>query len=112
MEDELLISVKTDFENYPVIRMKTEQRINIDTLSDRELFDLFQIYTIGGLNMTNTIGCKLRVIRHVKVGRHQLTPEEVNDNIQWVTVEGCDYSIEADNVLQWLDLYGELRSTV
>ena len=34
--------------------------------------------------------------------------EDSDPNISWVTIDGFDYEVEEDKILEWLRLYGEM----
>ena len=101
-KSEQLHGVKFAFSGYPVIRFKLTEQINIDSLYSQETFD----FTREGSK--DIIGCRIRGIRKPQYQAKEKSDDEDSDpNVRWVTVDGCDYELEEEEIMSWLRIYGE-----
>ena len=110
-EDCMLHGVKFAYSNYPVVRYKLKDQIDIDELYNREHFELRRQVKTGSLIRTDILSCKIRGVRNPRARFKNVMndPDQDHDpNLRWVTVEGCDYSLEEDEILVWLRMYGEV----
>ena len=108
-ERSLLHSIRTYFNGCPVIKFKLNQQINIDDLVSVEYFELERKYSIGKETKTDTIQCRIMGIRTMQSARY-IDPSE--NNIRWVKIEGCEYTLEDSQILDWLKLYGDPVSPI
>ena len=104
MKEENLHGVKFAFSGTPVIRFKLTELIDIDSLHHREYFQLRR----NRAGREDILECKIRGIRRPIVKRSfDKNDSEQDPNIRWVTVDGCDYDLEEDEITKWLRYYGE-----
>ena len=104
MKEENLHGVKFAFSGTPVIRFKLTELIDIDSLHHREYFQLRR----NRAGREDILECKIRGIRRPIVKRSfDKNDSEQDPNIRWVTVDGCDYDLEEDEIMKWLRYYGE-----
>ena len=110
LPEDLLHGIKIQFGKGPNISFKLTEQIDIDDLSELEFFEFERHITTNGVSRTETFQCKIKGIRQRRpqVGEqqdHRGMSEE--PNVFNVRVIGCDYSIEEEEILEWLRMYGE-----
>ena len=101
--------VRISFRGKLYVTFKLIEPIDIDELEPVEFFEFTRTSSIRGKRVEETIGCKIRGIRQ----RPQAVSAFDNfrdDDQKVVKIEGCDYRIPEDEILAWLNLYGEVTS--
>ena len=110
LPEELLHGIKIQFGKGPTITFKLTEQIDVDTLAEVEYFKFKRNIVSGGKERTETFECRIKGIRKNKPGTgepDQSQGEEEDRNVFNVRVIGCDYSIEENEIREWLNLYGE-----
>ena len=108
-QPDLLHSIRTSFNGCPVLRFKLNNQINIDDLINVEHFELARKIPVGNTTKTDVIACRIMGIR----GMQSVPNFDTSGNdIRWVKIEGCEYQLEEDQILDWLILYGEPLSSI
>ena len=109
LPDDLLHGIKIQFGNSPTITYKLTEQIDIDSLSSVEYFEFERTATSNSAKNIETFQCKIKGIRQKRPEASTSTPpnEEHAPNVFNVRIIGCDYSIEEEEILEWLKLYGE-----
>ena len=104
-ESALLYSIRNSFSEVPVVRFKLKQQINMDDLRSMEFFDLERKSANG---RTDVIGCRILGISRGM----QSVPnyDGVGSDTRWVKIEGTDYTLNNDQIMKWLEQYGEAQS--
>ena len=105
----LLHSIRTSFNGCPVIKFKLNQQVNVDDLISVEYFDLERRYMRGKETITDVIQCRVMGIRNIQSVGHLGSSE---NDVRWVKIEGCEYTLEDKQILEWLQLYGEILSPI
>ena len=100
----LLHGIRFRFSTYPVIKYKMNQQINIDDLHPREYFNFERHYTVRGKTFTDTFECKIGGIRS---SSHQVEESDPDPSVRWVKIEWTEYSLGENQILDWLELFGE-----
>jgi hypothetical protein len=110
LPEELLHGIKIQFGKGPNISFKLTEQIDVDDLSELEFFEFERQITANGASRTETFQCKIKGIRQRRpqAGEQQDYRETSEEpNVFNVKVIGCDYSIEEEEILEWLRMYGE-----
>ena len=108
-EQALLHSIRTTFNGCPVVKFKLNQQINIDDLINVEHFDFKRSYPFGKETKTDIIHCRVMGIRNMQSVNNFDSSE---NDVRWVKIEGCEYTLEDQQILEWLKLYGEPISQI
>ena len=108
-EQTLLHSIRTTFNGCPVIKFKLKSQINIDDLASVEHFDFERRYFIGKEPRTDIIHCRVMGIRSMQSVANFDSSE---NDVRWVKIEGCEYTLEDQQILDWLRLYGDPISPI
>lgn len=73
------------FSDYPVIKYKFKQQINIDAWKPMEFFEYIRTYKVNRMEKTDLLQCKIRGIRS---NYNDQTEEPDSDpDIRWVKIE-------------------------
>lgn len=110
LPEDLLHGIKIQFGKSPTISYKLTEQIDIDTLSEVEYFEFERTIISNGAEQRETFQCKLKGVRQRRpaVADQDRDPDiEEERNVFIVKVIGCDYSIEEEEILEWLSMYGE-----
>ena len=102
------------FNKCRVLSFKLKKQINNDELVEKENFETKRSYMSGSEIKTDVVTCKIIGIRKPKSSPDLPRPSfngSAND-IQWVEIGGCQYSITEGELLCWLGLYGEVLSKI
>ena len=80
-----------------------KENINIDSMTSMYRQENCEFKRQGS---NDTVDCKIRGLRRpVNQAPQTAHNEEDSDpNISRVTIDGCDYEVEEDEILQWLKL--------
>jgi hypothetical protein len=102
--------VRINFKGKLVVTFKLIQPINIDELDAIEHFDFVRTSTVNGKRFEDVIGCRIRGIRYrpLMISSYDTAPK--NDGSKVVKIEGCEYRVTEDEILNWLSHYGEVTS--
>ena len=102
--------VRINFKGKLVVTFKLIQPINIDELDAIEHFDFVRTSTVNGKRFEDVIGCRIRGIRYrpLMISSYDTAPK--NDGNKVVKIEGCEYRVSEDEILNWLSHYGEVTS--
>ena len=93
----------------PIVTFKLHSQFNIDQLANVQFFELERKMMVRGEEKTSILKCKIRGIRteqRVEGGVYEDT------GMRWVKVEGCEYRVEKDQIVEWLSNFGEIKSEV
>jgi hypothetical protein len=110
LPEDLLHGIKIQFGKGPTITFKLTEQIDVDTLAKVEYFKFKRNIVSGGKERTETFECRIKGIRKNKPGMgvpDEGQGEEEDRNVFNVRVIGCDYSIEENEIREWLNLHGE-----
>jgi hypothetical protein len=91
----------------PIVTFKLFAQFNIDTLENFQFFELERKYKVRDEERLSRLKCKIRGIRT----EQRVDGDNYKDEgYRWVKVEGCEYRIEKDQILEWLSHFGEVKS--
>ena len=104
----LVHSIKISFNKCRVITYKLTEQMDMDSLSDTINFNLERAYHSGDEEKIDQIECKIIGIRKPRTTPELPRPHYngSNDDVQWVEISGCQYSVDSDELKSWLELYG------
>ena len=91
------------FSDHPVVKYKLKEKINVDALISTEFFTFKRQFLVGKQLKTDEIDCKIRGVR----AQGQTLPADADPSIRWVKVEWSEYSLRKEQMMAWLELYGE-----
>ena len=103
IDPENIHSVRHTLETCPVIRLMLKTKIEIENLRHKEFF---VITRLTGVDQNyDVVSCKLRGLKK-KIATTQVeTQEEFDQGIRWVSVEGADYKLHSNEIINWLGKY-------
>ena len=104
--------VRIGFKGKLVTTIKLIHPIDIDDLSSVEYFDFIRTSSFRGKKIEETIGCKIRGIRWKQQTTSTLQNQPKEDGRSLVKIEGCDYRVPEDQILEWLSYYGKVESNI
>ena len=104
--------VRINFKGKLIVTFKLINPINIDELEAVEHFDFVRTATANGKNFTDVIGCRIRGIRYRPMMVSSFDNAPKDDGQKVVKIEGCEYRVTKDEILQWLSFYGEVTSNL
>ena len=107
----LVHSVTVTNSGCPVVKIKLTIQINIDDLAPLEFFDFLRKYTDNGRSKTDTIHCQIKGITNSAAVPNK-TPCEFESRIRWLKVEGCDYSLEHNEIEVFLEQFGKVMTPI
>ena len=58
------------------------------------------------------IKCKIRGLRSKQTTRDTLMEPDLDDGTRIVKIKGCDYRIPKEEIVAWMELYGEIQSEI
>ena len=102
--------VRINYKGKLIVTFKLIQPINIDELDTVEHFDFKRISTTNGKRNEEIIGCRVRGIRYRPTMVSSFDNVAREDGVKVVKIEGCEYRVTKDEILQWLSHYGEVTS--
>jgi hypothetical protein len=102
--------VRINFKGKLIVTFKLIRPINIDELDTVEHFEFKRISTTNGKRNEEIIGCRIRGIRYRPLMVSSFDNVEREDGVKVVKIEGCEYRVTKDEILQWLSHYGEVTS--
>ena len=88
----LIHGLSFGFSDFPLVKYKLRQQINIDELQPFEFFEFKRSYKVGNEYKQGVLLCKSKGSRADSDVQHEQSDDD--PNIRWVKVEWCDYSVE------------------
>ena len=115
----------TDFSNFdgvrfghkgcPIVIIKFIEAINVDELFAVQFFDFRRKSSIQGRSHVDIIKCKIRGIRPPG-GPSNTTPSlsqsEIDDGVRTIKIDGCDYRIPEETLVEFLSFFGTIVSEI
>ncbi len=100
---------RTGYKACPTATFMLKKAINIDDLAPFQNFSFERKYNkADGTEVVDVLKCKLKGVRTVSGGDE--TPSFSDEWTRVVKIEGCDYRVSGDVILEWLGHYGEVLS--
>ena len=106
--------VRHSYKGMPVLTFKLKSAINIDELIGLQFFEFKRKSTRNGVNHVDTIGCKIRGLRTREQVNHSRSGEtqHQDDGSRLIRIEGCEYRIPENVIIDFLSHYGEITSKI
>ena len=102
--------VRINFKGKLIVTFKLIEPINIDELDAIEHFDFVRTKSVNGKRFDDVIGCRIRGVRYRPMMVSSLDSAPKDEGKKIVKIEGCEYRVTEDEILQWLSNYGEVTS--
>ena len=102
LDPAMLHGIRFGFSDHPVVKFKLKEKIDVDALISIEFFTYKREFLVGNHIKVDEVDCKIRGIR----APGQTHPADSDPSIRWVKVEWSDYSLENEQMMAWLELYG------
>ena len=106
--------VRLGFKGVPTATILLKQQINLDDLEHVQNFEFERVYkkldkkTKEYYEVKDVLGCKIKGVRTVHGGEASVPYSE--DWTRVVKIEGCDYMIDSETLIDFLGHYGEVTS--
>ena len=109
--------VRFGFNRVPIIKIKLVTPINVDELYPIQHFVFKRKTSRQGRTHVDTIQCKIQGLRHpsssaVHRPDSALSQESIDEGIRIFKIDGCDYKIPEEILIQFLSSYGEIMSEI
>ena len=116
-----------DFDNFegyrfghkgvPVITLILKSAINVDELLPVQFFDFHRKSSRQGRSHTDIISCKIRGLRsqpsqYQTSGLQGKSANQQDDGTRTISIEGCEYRVPKEALIQFLSSYGEVTSDI
>lgn len=92
-----------------IVTFKLFAPFNIDMLKSIEYFDLERPIIVQNEERMSVLKCKIRGIRKE---RDENSEGYVDSGMRWVKVEGCEFRVDKEQIVEWLSYFGEVKSEV
>ena len=93
----LVHAIRTTFDGCKVVKLLLKDQIDLQKLKGKEFFELKRRSGMDSAAM-DIVKCKIRGIKRTTQVEQVETDEELDNGIRWVSIEGCDYSLEAPQI--------------
>ena len=106
--------VRLGFKGVPTATILLKTQINLDDLESMQNFEFTRAYkklnkaTKQWEDVTDVLGCKIKGVRTVYGGEASVPYSE--DWTRVVKIEGCDYMVDAETIMNFLGHYGEVKT--
>ena len=108
-KQEDMASLILTYSRGPIATFKLVKPINIDMLESFQHFELKRSATVRGEERTSILKCMIRGIRT----KQRVDGEGYTDTgMRWVKVEGCEFRVEKEQMIEWLSYFGEVKSEI
>ena len=108
--------VRCGFKGAPVSVFKLKKAINVDDLLPLQHFEFRRKVVKQGIHQVDIISCKIRGLRHPDQQGQRTEPKQtqqvnqVDDGTRRIKIEGCEYRIPKEVLIEFLCHYGEIIS--
>ena len=107
---EALASVSIGYNKGRIVTFKLVDKFDIDQLASIEEFTFVrQGQKKDGTIFDQKLGCKIRGIRKPNSRPMQ---DNTENQTRWVKIEGCEYRVEKDELLTWMNYLGDTISEI
>ena len=108
------------FRGSPVVVFKLKTAINVDELLPLQHFTFRRVTSRQGSSHVDNISCKIRGLRKQSFNSSPAShnrngntgSNQTDDGTRTVKVEGCEYRIPKNTLLEFISLYGEIKSAI
>ena len=102
----LIHGLRFGYSTYPLIKFKLKEQIDVDALHRVEHFNFERHYTANGRAMTDILACKIKGIR-TPGNEGEFHEPDSDPNIRWVKIEWADYGLTEEQIVAWMEVFGE-----
>jgi hypothetical protein len=95
------------YRGHPTIKYRLKEKINIDLdLQGKSVFTFERTVKVGSENTIQTFKCEIAGIRELD-NTSDGTPEvRRKSRYTWIKVEGAEYELPKEEIVTWLQMYG------
>ena len=109
--------VRFGFNSVPIVKIKLVTAINVDELYHMQHFNFRRKTSRQGKTHVDVIRCKIRGLRNpeTSVGAQpetSLPQSSFDEGVRIIKIDGCDYKIPENVLIQFLSDFGEIQSEV
>ena len=104
-----LQSLVIGYSGGPIVTYKLSMQFNIDTLKAIQHFEMERRMMVRNEERISIVKCKIRGIR---TEWDEQEEGYVDSGLRWVKVEGCEFRIDKEQIIEWLSYFGEVKSDV
>jgi hypothetical protein len=108
-KQEDLVGFYFAYSGCPIVTFKLKEQFNIDSLESFQEFNVERKYKVGTEEKTAILRCKVRGIRSTQNNHAKNYQDE---GLRWVKIEGCEYRLEEEQIIDWLSHFGEVKSEI
>jgi hypothetical protein len=94
----------------PVVIFKLKKAVNVDELLCVQFFEYKRIYTKQRIKVEDIIGCNIRSLRSHPMVTEYLIDSSRDYEARIVKIESCEICVPREEILAWLELYGNVES--
>ena len=102
----LIHGLRFGYSTYPLIKFKLKEQIDVDSLYRVEHFNYERRYIANGEAKVDILACKIKGIR-TPGNEGGFNEPDTDPNIRWVKIEWADYGLKEEQILAWLEIFGE-----
>jgi hypothetical protein len=114
LDCEIFDGIRFGYRGAPVLIFKLIKAINVDELLHIQYFDFKRKSSRNGRTHIDIIKCKIRGLRAPQVGppvqNKKAVPED--DGTRLVKIEGCEYRVPKEALIDFLSNYGVICSDI
>ena len=104
---------RVGYKGSPTVTFLLNTAVNVDEFYPMQRFEFHRKSTRQGRSHTDIIGCKIMGLRQVDRPRLNVVPNQgIDDGTRKILIEGCEYRIPKDVLLQYFENYGEIMSDI
>ena len=104
-----LASIVLTYSRGQIVAYKLKQPFNIDELKNIEHFELERPRMVRGEERNSILKCKIRGIR---TGQRADGESYSDTGMRWVKIEGCEFRVSREQMIEWMSFFGEVKSDV
>jgi hypothetical protein len=98
------------YRGHPTIKYRLKEKINIDLdLLGKSVFTFERAEKIGSETIVYTVKCEIAGIREL-ADVSERAPEARKSRYTWIKVEGAEYELPKDEIVAWLEKFGNAVS--
>lgn len=104
---------RVGYKGSPTITFLLNTAVNVDEFYPMQRFEFHRKSSRQGRSHTDIIGCKIVGLRQKDRARPNLVLNQgVDDGTRKILIEGCEYRIPKEVLVQYLENYGEIVSDI
>jgi hypothetical protein len=99
----------------PIVIIKFVEAINMDKLFSLQHIDFRRRLSVQGRPRVDVLKCKIRGIRQpggVNAQTQNLSQADIDEGVRTVKIDGCDYRVPEESLVEFLSFYGTIISDI